>query len=230
MTRLLVSVRSADEALSALAGGAEIIDVKEPSGGSLGRADETVWRDVVEAMKVRPVPISVALGELLDPSPAINYPPGIRFAKIGLAHALSIDWRDRWSAWLRSLPSGLEAVAVAYVDQDSGSPPPEEILEFAAARGIRTLLLDTLDKSRGCLFDHCSFVWLRKFCLQVKEANLALALAGSLQKEHFPAALAIGPDIIAVRSAACIDGREGKVSASLVRVLCEIMGKTLSPA
>ena len=34
--RLLVSVRSADEVGAALAGGAEIVDVKEPSRGALG--------------------------------------------------------------------------------------------------------------------------------------------------------------------------------------------------
>ena len=37
---LLVSVRSAAEALSALAGGADVIDVKEPNRGSLGAADD----------------------------------------------------------------------------------------------------------------------------------------------------------------------------------------------
>ena len=36
MTRLLVSVRSAEEAEIALAGGADVIDVKEPRRGALG--------------------------------------------------------------------------------------------------------------------------------------------------------------------------------------------------
>ena len=36
---LLVSVRSADEAIAALAGGADVIDVKEPNRGALGAAD-----------------------------------------------------------------------------------------------------------------------------------------------------------------------------------------------
>ena len=46
MAQLLVSVRSADEARTALAGGASIIDVKEPDHGSLGQAPWSVWRDV----------------------------------------------------------------------------------------------------------------------------------------------------------------------------------------
>ena len=40
--QLLVSVRSAGEAVDALAGGCQILDVKDPSRGSLGRADDSV--------------------------------------------------------------------------------------------------------------------------------------------------------------------------------------------
>ena len=39
-TRLLVSVRSAAEAEEALAGGAALIDVKEPANGPLGKAPQ----------------------------------------------------------------------------------------------------------------------------------------------------------------------------------------------
>ena len=50
MTKLLVSVRCAEEATAALAGGADIIDVKEPRRGSLGRADDRVIREVMEVV------------------------------------------------------------------------------------------------------------------------------------------------------------------------------------
>ena len=49
MTRLLVSVRSAAEAEAALSGGASVIDVKEPTRGALGRADDAVIADVVRS-------------------------------------------------------------------------------------------------------------------------------------------------------------------------------------
>ena len=65
MTRLLVSVRDASEALAALAGGADIIDVKEPTRGSLGMADGDAVAGVVEAVGER-VPVSAALGELCE--------------------------------------------------------------------------------------------------------------------------------------------------------------------
>lgn len=225
MTRLLVSVRSAEEALAAMAGGADILDVKEPSRGSLGAADEHVWREVVAAAKSEGVPVSIALGELND-LPSINYPPGVQFAKVGLANLQAdADWRERWLAWRQSLPTGLEAVAVAYVDRQSLSPPPQEILQLAAETGTKTLLFDTFDKAHGSLFDHASLVWLRGFRQQVHETNLSLALAGSLRKENIPLALELQPEILAVRTAACDGGREGEVSASLVRELCEIMGQ-----
>ena len=74
--RLLVSVRNADEALMAARGGADIIDVKEPSKGSLGRASlENVLAiaDVLkqqqqhaDRVRTEPVPLSVALGEVQE--------------------------------------------------------------------------------------------------------------------------------------------------------------------
>ena len=68
MTRLLVSVRSAAEAEAALRGGADVIDVKEPGRGPLGRADDAVIADVVRLVAGRR-PVSAALGELCrDPS------------------------------------------------------------------------------------------------------------------------------------------------------------------
>ena len=49
-TGLLVSVRSADEVAAALAGGADLIDVKEPSKGSLAPAEAEVVAAVIEAV------------------------------------------------------------------------------------------------------------------------------------------------------------------------------------
>jgi uncharacterized protein (UPF0264 family) len=80
---LLVSVRSAEEAAAALAGGADLIDVKEPSRGSLGRADDATIAAVVRTVGGQR-PVSAALGELRDhPSPCAV--PGLAYLKWGLA-------------------------------------------------------------------------------------------------------------------------------------------------
>jgi uncharacterized protein (UPF0264 family) len=83
--RLLVSVRNAAETAAALAGGADLIDVKEPDRGSLGAADARQIAEVVRHVAGR-VPVSVALGELTDvvgqPLPDLT---GVTYAKLGLA-------------------------------------------------------------------------------------------------------------------------------------------------
>jgi uncharacterized protein (UPF0264 family) len=74
--RLLVSVRNADEALMAVRGGADIVDVKEPYLGSLGRASlenlQAIARMLqdpavrVSGSQSEPIPLSIALGEVQE--------------------------------------------------------------------------------------------------------------------------------------------------------------------
>src|SRR5262245_15500947 len=83
MTRLLVSVRSAVEARTALDGGADIIDIKEPSHGSLGRANDRTIQEIIGVVKGRRL-VSVALGEWQD-RPALPHFDGWWLAKVGFA-------------------------------------------------------------------------------------------------------------------------------------------------
>src|SRR5262249_14206859 len=102
VAKLLVSVRSEAEARAALAGGAAIIDVKEPSLGSLGMASRIIWRRVRRVVP-RSTIVSVALGELTDwtASDRIAVPgrswTGIGYRKVGLA-GVGPTWREDWRA------------------------------------------------------------------------------------------------------------------------------------
>ena len=61
--QLLVSVRSADEVEAALAGGADIIDAKEPANGSLGPVSPATLAKV--ASRVPAIQeLSIALGDV----------------------------------------------------------------------------------------------------------------------------------------------------------------------
>src|SRR5262245_39809144 len=60
--RLLVSVVDAEEACVAAVAGADVIDVKDPSRGSLGEAAPAVVRAVREVTP-RDLPVSAALGD-----------------------------------------------------------------------------------------------------------------------------------------------------------------------
>src|SRR5947209_3237758 len=129
MADLLVSVRSAGEARAALAGGATVIDVKEPDRGPLGRADVAVWRDVREAVPPE-VPVSVALGELRDwrgiEGPGREAFAGLTYRKLGLAGS-GPGWAEEWSRLRDAWGAGPPWIAVAYADWiEADAPHPEQ--------------------------------------------------------------------------------------------------------
>ena len=143
-SRLLVSVRSADEAVQAIAGGADILDIKEPDHGSLGMADVSVIRAIAEQLHRdgESIPLSVALGELRDwigrdDIPAI--PAEVQFAKLGLSELADVpEWRAEWRR-VRDLfdqqrAAPLTWVAVAYADESvARSPALNDVLIAAGA-------------------------------------------------------------------------------------------------
>ena len=63
--QLLISVRDAAEAQSALAGGADIIDAKDPARGALGAVTLTTLRAIRSAVGDKR-PVSAALGDAVD--------------------------------------------------------------------------------------------------------------------------------------------------------------------
>jgi uncharacterized protein (UPF0264 family) len=220
-TRLLVSVRNRQEAEEALAGGADLIDVKEPSRGSLGMADPAVWREVADAVAGR-APLSVALGELRDfrggKQPCLS---SFQFAKLGLAGCAAIDdWPARWASALESFPPHVGRVAVSYADwRQAEAPPPRAVVEAGRTLGCRAWLIDTCAKHAGGLLDHVSIEELSDLIAFARRGGMLTVLAGSLTLESIPRVLPLSPDYIAVRGAVCRGGREGVLNRDLVRRL-----------
>ncbi|CAN5911134.1 (5-formylfuran-3-yl)methyl phosphate synthase [soil metagenome] len=209
---LLVSVRSASEALAALTGGATVIDVKEPDRGPLGRADEEVWRAVREVVPTE-VPLSVALGELghwrdrgqdrglsIPPAPDFS---GIAYRKLGLASA-GRRWVEHWRQLRDAWGPGPSWVAVAYADWEiAGAPDPEDVgalaLEIPECAGV---LVDTWDKSRPGPLDRTWASWIAG----LQERGRFVALAGGLDARAIRRLAPLRPDLFAVRGSACKHG------------------------
>lgn len=233
---LLVSVRDAVEAAAAVEGGVAIVDVKEPARGSLGMADAEVTA-AVAATVGRRVPWTLACGELRDGIdtihahlrrvigllPAGGVPPAA--AKAGLA-GTGDRWRDLLVAFHRGLEPGVEAVAVAYADWErAAAPTPDDVIAAAAAAGFRLLLIDTCDKAGSPLLaDAAAGRRVAGWVGRARAAGMRVVLAGSLTEGSIPAAVACGPDLIAVRSAACVGGRLGTVCGKRVARLGKLCG------
>jgi uncharacterized protein (UPF0264 family) len=227
---LLVSVRSAAEAAAALAGGAALIDVKEPARGSLGRADDGVITAVLRAVAGRR-PVSAALGELREgrPAPAVS----LAFAKWGLA---GCGGRRHWTGELTQaacrLPPGCRPVAVAYADwQRAGAPAPAQVCAFVCARRWGAFLIDTWRKDGTTLLDWLPFDELQELRDRCRGAGVAVALAGSLGAEQLRPLHPLRPDWFAVRGAACRDGRRiATIDADRVRRLVDLLGEPVTAA
>ncbi len=223
--QLLVSVRNPAEARLAAENGADRLDLKEPSRGSLGAAEPHVWQEVAHAWH-RQMPVSIALGELhqLDVPPRL--PPEVSAVKVGLSGcAGQPDWPRAWQTLMAEVPKGVERVAVYYADhRTAGSPSWEETLSAAESVGCRLLLIDTFDKSRGPLFAHHTVAELVERRKQVHQAGLALVLAGSLRQEHLLSVHTIRPDIVAVRGAVCDGDRQGDIAPHKIRQLRQALG------
>jgi hypothetical protein len=228
--RLLVSVRDGDEALEAIRGGCEILDIKEPSRGSLGMADVDIIAQVAAISRQRSpqLGLSAALGETTDwiqeaSVPAL--PPELDYVKLGPAGlGRCSDWRHIWENVRHRFDSAamtpLRWIAVAYADwQQAHAPPPYEIVE--AASGCAGVLIDTWKKDGRHLFDWMSADELRQLAVAGGHAsNKLFAIAGSLQAESFLSLREVGADIVAVRTAACSRGeRCGRISELAVRSL-----------
>ena len=240
-TGLLVSVRDPAEAAEAIAGGAGIVDVKEPGAGALGAAPP--WRVAAVARVVGARGWTCACGELVDA--ADDQPPVGRLArylrevieaapaapalvKAGMSETVGLDWRRLLAEAVRAMPDGVGFVGVAYADhRRARAPDPESLVDAAAAAGCAGVLVDTFDKGGPGLFGHATPATVAAWVGRAHAARLPIAVAGRLPLDALGSAARTGADVVAVRSAVCapagdpdlpMGDRDGAVQRSRVAI------------
>jgi uncharacterized protein (UPF0264 family) len=222
--RLLVSVAGPADARAALAGGADVIDAKDPGSGALG----PVGADALAAIRLTvgtARPLSAALGDarqagVIERAVRAVARVGLAFVKIGFAgvphpaRALELG-----AAALRGAGPGTGVVLVAYADwRRVASLPPGRLVAVAAELGAAGVLLDTAYKDTS-LFALEAPDAVGAWVGAAHAAGLFAALAGSLRGPDFAIARALGADVVGVRGAACRGGRSGRVSEARVAAL-----------
>lgn len=232
MAELLVSVRSAEEALAALAGGAAIIDIKEPANGALGRARDSVIADVIRQV-AGARPVSAAFGELVA-GPAAYGGAGLRYAKWGLAACgREIDWqtaiRTMAHQWAGEMP-GCQGVAVAYADwHRAAAPRVEAVADFVKRQQWPILLVDTWCKDGTNLLDWLPLAQVVQLCDDCRSSGVQVALAGALGIAEIERLLPANPQWFAVRTAACDEGkRDRAVSCERVQRIVDLLSRCQS--
>lgn len=232
--KLLISVTDASEALTALAGGADIIDVKNPGEGSLGASTPEVIRQVRQC-----VPASCELSATIGDVP--NLPGTVALAALGAA-ACGVDYvkvglfgvrtpeeaiylLQQVKRAVKDWDPGTRVIAAGYADAHKiGAIPPREIPVAAAMAGVDGAMLDTARKGEGGLLTLLSLDELRRFVGACRQAGLLCALAGSLSEADLPTVQSLGADIVGFRSAACRGDRiSGRIDNQKVRRLKALM-------
>ncbi len=154
--RLLVSVVSADEVEAALAGGADIVDVKNPAEGSLGAPVPALLR-AVRSRVASPAEVSVALGDAphlpgtMALAAAGAAACGADYLKIGLFGSARPEQALELLAAVRRAAADVNRstrlMAAAYADASRvGALPPGELPSIARQAGFHGVMLDTAVK------------------------------------------------------------------------------------
>jgi uncharacterized protein (UPF0264 family) len=200
--RLLASVTSEAEARLAAAGGADIIDCKDPTQGALGALPHEIVHRIRKALPAH-IPVSATIGDLpaepelvLDAARSMAA-TGCDIVKVGLFPGGDAE------ATIRRLGAELAAetslVAVLLAD----APFDAALVAALGNAGFAGVMLDTASKDGRTLLDHRTSEDLRVFIADARHAGLFAGLAGSLRPAQIPALLALEPDILGFRGALC---------------------------
>ena len=227
--KILVSVRSVDEALLAARGGVDFIDLKEPGAGALGGLPIDTIRAIVGALRQHApnLPISATIGDV----PTSDLPRimacvddvgacGVDYVKVG------IDRAPQSVAVLNVLATcGWPVVPVFIADQGF-----EWLhVEHACALGFPGVMADTADKLAGSLFDAVALPELRRFVDTVRAGGAgrvggAMAgLAGALRLTHEPQLRALAPDFAGFRTAVCVGDRSSAIDPQRLLALTRLL-------
>ena len=233
--KLLVSPVDEEEALEAVAGGADIVDVKNPSEGALGAGFPWVIRRIRDIVPQR-LEVSCTLGDLtnLPGSAALAAlgaaSTGVDYVKASLygvkTHAEAVYFMKSVVRAVRMGGSNVKVVVAGFADAARiGCVDPTLVPSITHKAGAQVAMLDTAVKDGEGLFTFLGTDALRNFVGATHGFGLQAALAGSLKKEDLPVLCGLGVDIIGVRGAACAGGNRvtGRVSKAKVSELAQIV-------
>lgn len=227
--RLLVSPMNIEEARSALNGGADILDVKNPKEGSLGANFPWAIRAVADLAGGR-VPVSATIGDLdYKPGTASLAALGAAFAgaeyvKAGLLGVKTAQQAEEMLVGIvravKDFDPKKKVVASGYSDfARAGCISPLLLPAVAAKAGADLVMVDTAVKDGKSTFEFMSEQDLKAFIDLGHSHGLEVALAGSIGFAHLEMLRRLDPDIIGVRGIVCGGDRRSAIRSELVEKL-----------
>jgi uncharacterized protein (UPF0264 family) len=233
--KLLISPKDEKEAAEAIAGGADIIDVKNPKEGALGANFPWIIKRIRE-ITPKNIEVSCTLGDVANLPGAMSLAAlgaattGVDYIKAGLCGLKTeedaVYLTRSITRAVRDFDSSIKVVITGYADASRvGSVNPMLIPDITRKAQADIAMIDTAVKDGKNLFTFLTINHLRSFVDAAHDHGLKAALAGSLKKEDLPAVYALGADVVGLRGAACTDGDrvDGRITRETVRELVEVV-------
>ncbi len=231
--KLLISPADEKEAAEAVAGGADIIDVKNPKEGALGASFPWIIKRI---RKITPanIEVSCAIGDVPNLPCTVALAAlgaattGVNYVKVGL---YGVKTKEEAVYLMQSVTKAVKdcnptvkVVATGYADAERiHAVDPLLVPEIAREAEADVAMIDTAVKDGKNLFDYLTTDQLRSFVSTAHAYGLKVALAGSLRKEDLAIVCALGADIMGLRGAACTSGDRvhGRITRENVQALVE---------
>ena len=235
--QVIISPVSLEEAASIIEAKADIIDIKNVNEGSLGAQFPWNIAEIVDYIHGNGVTASATLGDLpYKPGTAALAAYGVahcgvNYIKAGLhglnTYAEALEMMDAIRRAVRMVSADAKVVALGYADYRRFNGLNKWVLVRAAkAAQCDVVMVDTAIKDGKTLFDVLTLDEIKDFVGMAKEANLQVALAGSIKAEHAEELLKIQPDIIGVRGAVCGGtDRYSKISVEKTKAFLSLFPK-----
>ena len=227
--KLLISIKSFEEAVKIKDCNFDILDIKNPREGSLGANYPAVIKNIAE--NIDGYPISAAGGDLdnkIGTASLITFGlahTDVDYIKLGLC---GVREKEEAKKLLEEAVKALKLsgkksrlIAAAYADfREENTLSPFILNELAFETEIDGIMIDTLNKEDKNLFDFLSAEELKSFVSKAEKAGVLSALAGSLRINHLDELTTIDPDIIGFRGAVCTGNDRGaEISAEKINNL-----------
>lgn len=231
--KLLISPKNEKEAVEAIGGGADIIDVKNPSEGPLGANFPWVIKRIRQVTPAN-IEVSCTLGEMPNLPGSMSLvalgaaTTGVNYIKAGLYGLKTLEeavhLMQNITKAAKDYNPSIKVVTSGYADADRISTvDPLLVPKIAYEAQADIVMLDTAIKDEKSLFTFLTKLQIQRFVDAAHNYGLKAALAGSLRKEDLPVVYALGADVVGVRGAACTqnDRLNGQITAEKVRELVE---------
>ena len=222
MTGMLASVSNIEEALVVLTEQVDIIDLKNPAAGSLGRLPiEDIARivDLIDGQCL----VSATIGDLpMDKQLIFDAvkevaDTRVNFVKIGLN---TDESAKHVIEYLAQLTPQTKLIAVLFADQN----PDFRVLDRLNSSGFSGVMLDTFNKSQGSITELMSQAEIQSFVNLAQSKHLLSGLAGSLKSADIPVLMSLKADYLGFRSALCCQQeRTHSIQASHLKKIKQIM-------